>query len=212
MSIVKNKDLKNIAKIISFYLYKIYELNKNKKIIKSTETFLPNRKEKFLPFLLDSNLLYFGSLGILSVLILKNILDLSHPSENFKKSPLNLLNKNKDLLDLVNQNKNLIKLPLNIPFFGKWPKKRLEKRILPLQVCCSCSIDQYVIFTRKNKNNPSCININCGEIGQVIEKLDGWGNALVDFDINVPSRFEKFNTKSIAEKTFNEGIVIFEES
>jgi hypothetical protein len=31
MSILKNEDLKKLIKIISFYLFKIYESNKNKK-------------------------------------------------------------------------------------------------------------------------------------------------------------------------------------
>ena len=207
MSGLKNSEnLKKLAKIISFYLVKIYQSNKNE----SAEILLPKGKEKFLPLLLNPNLLYFVVVVILSGVILKDVLELSHPSKDLKKSPLDSADKTKDLLDLANQNKNLPKLPLSIPFPG-WAEKRLEKRILPLDVCCSYSINQYVIFTRKNKNNPSSVNINCGEIGQVIKKLDGWERALVDFDIKVPSRFEKFNTKSIAEKALNEGIVIFEE-
>ena len=155
MSILKNENLKNLAKLISFYLFKTYESSKNKKIIKSTETFLPKEKKKFLLLLLNSNLLYVGSVGVLSGAILKDVLDLSHPNQDLKKSPRDLANQNKNLLDLANQNKNLKKLTLNIHFFEKQKEKRILAMNLGYQVWSKNSINKYVIFKKKNKNNLS---------------------------------------------------------
>ena len=192
----KVTDTKRILQTIGYFLFKIYKSNKKEvDVPKPLPLFLP-----LLPLISPQNILYsnmlltYALMSGLTILMVKDLIDSSNGIKN--------------LLELSNKNEFLPKLPLNITF----PEKRQKKRILPLHVCCSYSINQYVIFTRKNKNNPSCVNINCGEIGQVIKRLDGLERALVDFDIEVPSRFEKFNTKSIAEKALNEGIVIFEES
>jgi hypothetical protein len=202
----KVTDTKRILQTIGYFLFKIYKSNKKEvDVPKPLPLFLP-----LLPLISPQNILYsnmlltYALMSGLTILMVKDLID----SSNGIKNLLDSSNGIKNLLELSNKNEFLPKLPLNITF----PEKRQKKRILPLHVCCSYSINQYVIFTRKNKNNPSCVNINCGEIGQVIKRLDGLERALVDFDIEVPSRFEKFNTKSIAEKALNEGIVIFEES
>lgn len=244
MSGLKNSNkLKKLAKIIGFYLVKIYQSNKNKKIIEVTETLLP--KERALPLLLNPNLFYFVVVVILSGVILKDVLELSHPSKDLKKSPLDSPTKNKDLLDsltknkdlldlptkdkdlldlaskkknllnLANQIKNLPQLPLIIPFPGKRPEKRPEKRILALHLCypvsAKHSINKYVIFKQKNKDNPSHVHINRGEVVRIIKKLDKWDHVLVDFSIKVPSHFEKLNTKAIMDKVLSEAVFILEQ-
>lgn len=78
-------------------------------------------------------------------------------------------------------------------------------------ICPESSINKYVIFKQKNKNNPSPVHIHRGEIGRIRKKLEGWDHILVDFSITVPPRFQKFNTKALVDKAFNEGIIILEE-
>lgn len=56
----------------------------------------------------------------------------------------------------------------------------------------------------------SSVHINRGEIGKIIKRLDNWDFALVDFSIQIPSRFQDWNTKSIADNAYNEAIVIDE--
>ena len=74
-----------------------------------------------------------------------------------------------------------------------------------LHLCGSFSVGEYGIFKQKNKGN-----ITFSEIGRVIEKLDDWDKALVDFSITVPYRFQRLNTKSIADKIHKEGVLIGE--
>jgi hypothetical protein len=95
-------------------------------------------------------------------------------------------------------------LPLNIPFLEKSP----TKRILGLHLCSPFYIHQYVIFNQKNKNNVSSVHINKSEIGKIIKRLDIWDFALVDFSIEIPDRFQNWNTKLIADEASNEAIVI----
>lgn len=71
-------------------------------------------------------------------------------------------------------------------------------------LCAKYSINKYVIFKQKNKNNLNSVHINSGEVGKIIKKLDSWDYALVDFSIKIPSRFKKLNTKFIAEKALKE--------
>lgn len=161
----KATDTKKILKTIGCFLFKIYKSNQKKvDVPKPLPLPLP-----LLPLISPQNILYsnmlltYALMSGLAILMLKDLIDSSNlieyllDSSNRIKNLLDLSNQNKNLLDLSNQNQNLPKFPLNIIF----PEKRPKKRILPLHVCCSYSINQYVIFTRKNKNNPSCVNINC---------------------------------------------------
>ena len=57
----------------------------------------------------------------------------------------------------------------------------------------------------------SSVDINSGEIGQIIERLDIWDYAVVDFSIEIPCRFQNLNTKLIIDDAFDEAILIPEE-
>ena len=111
--------------------------------------------------------------------------------------------------DLSTKNKDGKESPLPIPFPEKVSRK--QRRILPLQLCCPCSIGQYVVFKEKNQDNSSLVNITPGEVGKIIKKLNEWDSGLVDFSIDVPPYFQKLDTKSIADQAFNEGVIVFEE-
>ena len=185
MNIPKNpKDILKIVEIIGFVLFKMHKSKKN--IITGNETLLPKlEKNIFITLFLNLNFWYYGSSIILSILLLKDVLHLSH--EN---------------LDLVNKNKN----SKNFPQPSIFP----EKRVLSLHLSSTCSLNQYVVFNQKNKNNLSPIHISHGEIGQIIKKLEDWDHVLVDFSIDIPSRFQKLKPKFIADQARNEAILIEE--
>ena len=73
------------------------------------------------------------------------------------------------------------------------------------------SIGDFVIFKEKNITNLSTADIKHGQIGQVIERIDEWDYARVDFSIEMPAKFQKLNTAEIANKALKEAIVIFEQ-
>lgn len=85
-----------------------------------------------------------------------------------------------------------------------------KKRVLPLYLHCPFQIGQYVIFRQKNKNNSSLIHVNLGEIGLIVEKLNGLDHALVDFSIDIPIRFKKLDTINLVKNAYNEGVLIIE--
>ena len=205
-----SKNGRKILKLLGFSLYKIYKSTQKKTdVSKPLPLPLPL---PLLPLISPQNILYsnmlltYAVMSGLTILMFKDLID----SSNRIKNLLDLSNRIKNLLDLANQNENLPKLPLNIPLFEKQP----EKRILAVHVCCPLcpqrSVGRYVVFKEKNKDNSSLVNITPGEIGQIIKKLKGWDEALVDFSIKVPSRFQKLDTKSIIANIFNEGVVIVE--
>ena len=45
---------------------------------------------------------------------------------------------------------------------------------------------------------------------EIIEKLKGWDEALVDFSIKVPYCYQKLDTKSFVKNIFNECLVLFD--
>lgn len=192
-----------MVKVAAFYIVELYKSTKKQTI--SPKIVVPNTKktllQRFLPsffsnlpsLFLNPNFWFYGSGIILSILILNGAINLSN--EN---------------LDLSNKNKNSKKFP-QFPFFLE---KKPEKRIIALHLCsplCSQrSVGQYVVFKEKNKDNSSLVNITFGEVGKIIKKLKGWDRALVNFSIEVPSHFQKLDTKSIIANIFNEGVVIGE--
>src|SRR6478752_7579676 len=64
---------------------------------------------------------------------------------------------------------------------------------------------------QKNKHNLSPIRIKRGEIGKIIQESKHWDEAIVDFSIDIPSRFQELKTKAIADQAVNEAILIVEE-
>ena len=146
-------------------------------------TYLYPKYQKNFSHFFKSNLFYYAIVTILSIGILRDVLNLSHPSKDLKKSPL-------------------------IPIF---PEKLPTKRVLALHLSSPYYVNQYVIFKQKNKNNLSPVHINHGEVGQIIKKLEKWDHAMVDFSIDIPSRFQELKTKFIADQSDNEAILIVEE-
>ncbi len=182
-----NLDPKKIAAIIAFQLYKL-----TRQPTISSEVFVPKAKENLLRSLF-SNPNFWGAsfVVIISLNILKNIVALSHETQT----------------ETQNEKKTVDQSPPNWHF----PKKSQEKRILSLHLSCPHSVDQYVIFKQKNKNNSSHVHINSGEIGQIIQKTKYWDEAIVDFSISIPTRFAKLNRKFIADQATNEAILLVEE-
>ena len=100
--------------------------------------------------------------------------------------------------------------PKNLPPATLFPKELPKKRVLSLHLCSPYSIGHYVIFKQKNKNNVSSIQVDRGEIGKIIERVDNWDKALVDLSIQVPLRFKNWNTKLLTENAYNEAVLIVE--
>ena len=193
MGVFKND--KEIIKIIASFLVEVYKSTPKKvrvpyvsPVVPSTAAPLPGLSLTLLQnFFNLVPFITYSILGVSAILILKDFCD--SPSQSVELQP---------------QNKN----PKNLLPATLFPNESPKRRILPLHLCCSYSLNQYVIFTKKNYDNPSQVHINRGEVGQIIKELPGWDHALVNFSIEVPSRFKKLNTKSIVKKAFNEGIVI----
>ena len=185
MSVFKNVGhIKKAIKIISLFLFKIYTSKKNKVDVPQTPS-LP-----ILFLISKQNLLYLNAFGTYSLVSIFLIL------------------LSKDLLNSATETLDFFHPPTIFP--GKFAKKR----ILALHVCCPLcpqrSVNSYVVFKQKNKNNLSSVQVNRGEVGKIIEKLKGWDEALVDFSIEVPYRYQKLDTKSLVENVFNEGLVLFD--
>ena len=89
--------------------------------------------------------------------------------------------------------------------------KLQTKQVLYFHLFCLYSLNQYVIFKQKNKNNLSFIHINSSEIGKISQKSKHWDEAIVDFSMNTPSRFQELKTKAIENQAVNETILIVEE-
>jgi len=183
-------DPKKIAVIIGFHLVKLYKSARQPTI--SSEVFVPKAKENLLPILF-SNPDFWGAsfVVIISLNILKNIVALSHGTQT----------------ETQNEKKNVDQSPPS----GHFPEKSKEKRVLSLHLSCPYSLNQYVIFKQKNKHNLSPIRIKRGEIGKIIQESKHWDEAIVDFSIDIPSRFQELKTKAIADQAVNEAILIVEE-
>jgi hypothetical protein len=217
--VVKNSnDVKKLILELVGYniLLNLFKSNKpiKKILLPGKGTLLPepvsqkiNKKflERFLEKLLSLSTLVVNS-DLSGVAILAILFSVS------TKQSVDIYNQTKDIAKVSNQNKNRNKFPPVAPFPEKINKK--QKRILTLHVCfplCSKrSINKYVIFEKKNKNNSSSIHINRGEIGQIVKKLEGWDEALIHFSVEIPSRFQKLDKKYMTEDVFNEAILILE--
>lgn len=183
-------DPKKIAVIIGFHIVKLYKSTRQPTI--SSEVLVPKAKENLLPILF-SNPDFWGAsfVVIISLNILKNIIASSHGTQT----------------ETQNEKKDIDQSPPS----GHFPEKSKEKRVLSLHLSCPHSVDQYVIFKQKNKTNSSHVHINPGEIGRIIQESKHWDEAIVDFSITTPSRFQKLKTKAIADQAVNEAILIVEE-
>ena len=67
-----------------------------------------------------------------------------------------------------------------------------------------------MIFKQKNEDNFSSVQISRGDVGKIIKKLKDWDEALVDFSIETPIRFQKLDTLSLANQADNKAILIVE--
>jgi hypothetical protein len=192
-----SKNGRKILKILGFSLYKIYKLTIKKRGIQPILPLVDVPSTSTLPLLsliTKQNFFYLNTFGICVV------------------SGISIIALLKQLFDSATEilDQNPQKFPDNFP--GKFPTntKTNTKRVLALHLHSPFHIHQYVIFKEKNKNNSSSVHINRGEIGKIIERLDIWDFALVDFSIEIPDSFKNWNTKLIADKASNEAIVIVE--
>jgi hypothetical protein len=168
---------------------------------------IPLIKNKFLSNATFTSDVIWVSVALgLSAATLKGLVDMFFPIEN---APT-----------IAHKTEN----PNNFPGAVKWPNEKTDddeekpkKKFLPLHLsyplCPEFLINKYVIFKQKNKDNFSPIQINRGEVGKIIKKLNQWDYALVDFSIEIPLRFKKLNTTALANANTadTEAIFLFEE-
>lgn len=199
-----------VTDIIAFFSYEIYKLVK-KKLIPTKEIILPQAlppaipliKNKFLSNVtFTSDVIWVSAVVGLSAATLKGLVDMFFSIEN---TPT-----------IAHKTEN----PNDFPRDVTWPIEKPDdddkqkKKFLPLHlcypVCAESSINKYVIFKQKNEDNFSSVQISRGDVGKIIKKLKDWDEALVDFSIETPIRFQKLDTLSFANQADNEAILIVE--
>ena len=193
MGVFKND--KEIIKIIASFLVEMYRSTPKKVHVPYVSPVVPSTVAPGLSLILLQNFfnlvpfITYSVIGVSAILMFKDLFD-SRPKS----------------VELQPENKN----PKNLPPFTLFPKELPKKRVLSLHLCSPYSTGQYVIFKQKNKNNMSSIQVERGEIGKIIERVDNWDKALVDFSIQVPLRFKNWNTKLLTENAYNEAVLIVE--
>lgn len=207
---IKKKE-RVVAEVVQFCFSKTYKFLKKKLNTKEIKEIilpqalpstLPLIKKKFLSLPMSSSDFYYCVLVVgLSVATVKGLIDMSFPIKNIPAVAHEI--------EDANDSPAPVKLPNNGSDEEEKPKK-----VLPLHLCCPLcphrSIGRYVIYKKKNKDISQSLDISPGDIGQITKKLKGWDQALVNFSVEVPSRFQKLDTKSMVANVFNEGVVIFE--
>lgn len=184
-----------VTEIITFFSSEIYNLLKKKltsKEIISPEVLAPTVPLIKKKFLLSSNIFYMALIGMLLAVTIKVVFNKFSSIEN----------------KLDNDFPSPAKLP--VPNDDNEPSNKILPLHLCYPVCAESSINKYVIFKEKNKDNFSSVQISRGDVGQIIKKLSQWDHALVDFSIKTPIRFQKLDTVSLANQADNEAILIVE--
>ena len=217
MNILKNifnhftiKEKKRVVvEIVSFCSDEIYRLLK-KKLILTKEIILPQALPPAIPLIKNkflsnatftSDVIWVSAVVGLSAATLKGLVDMFFPIEN---TPT-IAHKTENLNDFPRD----VIWPIEKPDDDEKPKKKILPLHLSYPLCPKLSINKYVIFKKKNKDNFSPIKINRGEVGKIIKKLDQWDYALVDFSIEIPLRFKKLNTTALANANTADTEAIF---